>query len=89
MVFAILAVNSLETSLLLDDAVGVIAMTIAFSVVLHGVTAGIPGRRYAELVSVEPVAGIAPWARPTSFARPAGSGGGHVSGPEDGATDGG
>ena len=56
-VFAILAVKSLETSLLLDEAVGVIAMTIAFSVVLHGVTAGIPGRRYAELVRAEPVTG--------------------------------
>jgi NhaP-type Na+/H+ or K+/H+ antiporter len=46
-VFAILAVKSLEGSALLDDAVGVIAMTIAFSVVLHGLTSGIPGRRYA------------------------------------------
>ena len=47
-VFAILAVESLEGSFLLDDAVGVIAMTIAFSVLLHGFTAALPGRHYAE-----------------------------------------
>ena len=46
-VFAILAVKSLEGSLLLDDAVGVIAMTVAFSVLLHGFTSGLPGRHYA------------------------------------------
>ena len=87
-VFAVLAVESLETSLLLDDAVGVIAMTIVFSVVLHGATAGLPGRRYGELVTTDQVAGAAPRARPTSFARPVGSGGGRVSRPEDLATDG-
>ncbi len=46
-VFATLTVESLGSSLLVDEAVGVIAMTVAFSVVLHGATAGLAGRRYA------------------------------------------
>jgi sodium/hydrogen antiporter len=68
-VFAILAVDELATSVLLDDAVGVIAMTIAFSVVLHGVTASRPGRRYERLGRPDPEVVAAPRARPTSFAR--------------------
>lgn len=67
-VFAILAVESLEESYLLDDAVGVIAMTIAFSVVLHGFTSGLPGRHYGgqghqNAADAVPVLR----ARPTSF----------------------
>lgn len=66
-VFAILAVESLEGSVLLDDAVGVIAMTIAFSVLLHGFTSGLPGRHYADQGPQDE--GTVPTlrARPTSF----------------------
>jgi NhaP-type Na+/H+ or K+/H+ antiporter len=74
-VFAVLAVESLETSILLDDAVGVVAMTIAFSVVLHGVTAGIGGSRYSESDEADAAGIEMPPARPTSFARPAGGAG--------------
>jgi NhaP-type Na+/H+ or K+/H+ antiporter len=70
-VFAVLAVESLETSVLLDDAVGVVAMTIAFSVVLHGATAAFGGRHYVRPDGPEPDTVGAPRARPTSFARPA------------------
>ena len=67
-VFAILAVESLETSILLDDAVGVVAMTIAFSVVLHGVTAGLGGSRYTETDEADAPIVEMPRARPTGFA---------------------
>jgi NhaP-type Na+/H+ or K+/H+ antiporter len=70
-VFAVLAVESLETSVLLDDAVGVVAMTIAFSVVLHGVTAGLGGSRYTGADEADAAGIEMPRARPTSFARPA------------------
>ncbi|MGE5211962.1 MAG: cation:proton antiporter, partial [Acidobacteriota bacterium] len=74
-VFAILAIESLASSTLIDDAVGVVAMTIAFSVVLHGATAALGGRHYAQSDVSPPHAGDdagvqMPPARPTSFARP-------------------
>ncbi|HMR95906.1 MAG TPA: cation:proton antiporter [Microthrixaceae bacterium] len=70
-VFAILAIESLETSPLLDDAVGVVAMTIALSVILHGATAALGGRHYAGADQADsPVVEMSP-ARPTSFAHPA------------------
>jgi NhaP-type Na+/H+ or K+/H+ antiporter len=70
-VFAVLAVESLETSVLLDDTVGVVAMTIAFSVVLHGVSAGLGGSRYADTGDADAAIVEMPRARPTSFARSA------------------
>lgn len=70
-VFAILAVKSLEGSLLLDDAVGVIAMTIAFSVLLHGFTSGMPGRHYAQQAQQDEDAVPTLRSRPTSFSQPA------------------
>jgi NhaP-type Na+/H+ or K+/H+ antiporter len=79
-VFAVLAIESLETSLLLDDAVGVVAMTIAFSVLLHGATAAFGGRYYVRPDGPEPDTFEAPRARPTSFACPAVSTSGHRSG---------
>ena len=46
-VFALLAVEELgETSPLVGDAVGVVALTVASSVILHGITSGRPGRRF-------------------------------------------
>ena len=81
-VFAILAVESLETSILLDDAVGVVAMTIAFSVVLHGVTAGLGGSRYTETDEADAPIVEMPRARPTGFARPAGVDVGRVQIPD-------
>jgi NhaP-type Na+/H+ or K+/H+ antiporter len=80
-VFAVLAVESLATSVLLDDAVGVVAMTIAFSVVLHGVTAGLGGSRYSESDAGDAGRMEMPPARPTSFARPA-AGAGQRSRPD-------
>jgi NhaP-type Na+/H+ or K+/H+ antiporter len=74
-VFAILAVESLEESALLDDAVGIIAMTIAFSVLLHGFTASIPGKYYTAQDQPDhqdqPNSVPALRARPTSFSKPA------------------
>jgi sodium/hydrogen antiporter len=70
-VFAVLAIESLETSVLLDDAVGVVAMTIAFSVLLHGVTAALGGRHYTRSDETGATSVEMPRARPTSFARPA------------------
>jgi hypothetical protein len=70
-VFAVLAIESLETSVLLDDAVGVVAITVAFSVVLHGVTAGLGGSRYTGADETAAASIEMPRARPTSFARPA------------------
>jgi NhaP-type Na+/H+ or K+/H+ antiporter len=70
-VFAVLAIESLETSVLLDQAVGVVAMTIAFSVVLHGVTARLGGSRFAGADETATGRIDMPRARPTSFARPA------------------
>ena len=74
-VFAILAVESLETSTLLDDAVGVVAMTIAFSVVLHGLTAALGGRHYNQPDITAPDGGEPatlemPRPRPTNFSAP-------------------
>ena len=68
-VFGILAVESLEGSLLLDEAVGVIAMTIAFSVLLHGFTASLPGRHYAGQDPQDQDAVPTLRSRPTSFTR--------------------
>jgi sodium/hydrogen antiporter len=68
-VFAILAIESLEGAILLDEAVGVVAMTIVFSVVLHGVTAVRPGRRYGRLAGTDEPSGPAPRARTTNFDR--------------------
>ena len=65
-VLAIHAVESLEGALLLDEAVGVVAMTVTFSVVLHGVTAVRPGRRYARVATAGP-SGSVRRARTTSF----------------------
>jgi NhaP-type Na+/H+ or K+/H+ antiporter len=70
-VFAVLAFESLETSPLLDDAVGVVAMTIAFSVLLHGVTAALGGGHYLPTAEPETSPVEMPRARPTSFARAA------------------
>lgn len=73
-VFAILAVENLEGSLLLDDAVGVITMTIAFSVLLHGLTSGLPGRHYAQQDHHDPDPVPTLRARPTSFTSTEGRG---------------
>jgi NhaP-type Na+/H+ or K+/H+ antiporter len=86
-VFAILAVESLETSILLDDAVGVVAMTIAFSVVLHGVTAGLGGSRYTETDEADAPIVEMPRARPTGFARSAVGDVDHASIVRNGADD--
>jgi sodium/hydrogen antiporter len=69
-VFAILAVETLQGAPLLDEAVGVVAMTVAFSVILHGVTAVRPGRRYAlDGSTTEPPSAPIPRARTTHFGR--------------------
>jgi sodium/hydrogen antiporter len=86
-VFAILAIESLETSYLLDEAVGVIAMTVVFSVVLHGATAGLPGRHYATIGSAASPPGPAPRARPISLGQSTGSGVGPQSRRRDPAPD--
>lgn len=70
-VFAILAIESLETSPLLDDAVGVVAMTIALSVILHGATAGLGGRHYDGAAQTVPPTVEMPPARRTIFGRSA------------------
>lgn len=62
-VFAVLAVEELgEGSALTDRAIGAIVLTILGSVVLHGVTAGPGGRRYAQHEG-RVGAGVAPRAR--------------------------
>ena len=70
-VFAILAIETFEGSTLADQAVGVVAFTVALSVLLHGLTSITPGRRYAESAATVGV-GIdehphEPKPRPTSF----------------------
>lgn len=66
-VFALLAVETLATSPLLDDAVGVLAMTIGLSVILHGATAGLGGRRYAGAGRSDSRKVASPPPRPTAF----------------------
>jgi NhaP-type Na+/H+ or K+/H+ antiporter len=66
-VFAILAVEGLGTAVLLDDAVAVVAMTIALSVVLHGATAALGGRHYAEADRTGASSVDMPPVRPSSF----------------------
>jgi sodium/hydrogen antiporter len=68
-VFAILAIESLEGALLLEEAVGVVAMTVALSVVLHGVTAVYPGRWYGQLAGRNDASGPVLRARASSFGR--------------------
>lgn len=48
-VFALLAVEELGETPLVDFAVGAVALTVVLSVVLHGVSAGPLARRYARL----------------------------------------
>ncbi|MEU4292590.1 cation:proton antiporter [Kribbella sp. NPDC026596] len=61
-VFALLAVEELGTTPLVERAVAVVALTVLLSVVLHGVTAGPLGGRYVHLEQ----AGEAPGAGPRS-----------------------
>jgi NhaP-type Na+/H+ or K+/H+ antiporter len=66
-VFAILAYEGLDGSSLVPDVIGTLAFTIGLSVLLHGITGGLPGRHYAGIESVESDATTGPRARPTSF----------------------
>jgi NhaP-type Na+/H+ or K+/H+ antiporter len=61
-VFALLAVEELGTSsTVVNEAVATVALTVLFSVVLHGITAGPGGRQYVRREQAE--AGEAPRAR--------------------------
>lgn len=67
-VFALLALEQLgESSPVVDQAVGAVALTVMASIVLHGITAGPGGRRYArrERAATEPLP-----ARPRGFLDP-------------------
>ena len=67
-VFALLALEELgPTSPLVGDAVGVVALTVASSVILHGITAGRPGRRYLQRDEASTGSAVSPRARPTGF----------------------
>jgi NhaP-type Na+/H+ or K+/H+ antiporter len=45
-VFALLAIEELGESPIVDEAIAVVALTVLLSVVLHGVSAGPLGSRY-------------------------------------------
>jgi len=66
-VFALLALEELGTSSgIVRLAVAVVALTVLFSVVLHGITAGPAGRRFIQVDTVETGESAAPRARPSS-----------------------
>jgi NhaP-type Na+/H+ or K+/H+ antiporter len=48
-VFALLAIEQLGESALVEQAVAAVSLTVVLSVLLHGVTAGPLGRRYVRL----------------------------------------
>jgi NhaP-type Na+/H+ or K+/H+ antiporter len=61
-VFALLAVEELgPSSTVVNEAVATVALTVLFSVVLHGITAGPGGRQYVRREQAE--TGEAPRAR--------------------------
>jgi NhaP-type Na+/H+ or K+/H+ antiporter len=68
-VFALLAIEELGDT---DDtarlAVAAVAMTVAASVLLHGLTAGPGGRRYVQLEHPDPATG--PQSRPVALTKP-------------------
>ena len=67
-VFAVLAIEELgETDEATQLAVAAIALTVAMSVLLHGLSAGPGGRRYVQSEHIEPTTGIRP--RPTGLSR--------------------
>ena len=58
-VFALLAIEELgETDEATELAVAAIALTVALSVLLHGLTAGPGGRRYVQSEHIEPTTGL-------------------------------
>jgi sodium/hydrogen antiporter len=70
-VFALLAIEELGTSSdMAVQAVAVVALTILFSVALHGITAGPAGRRFIQTEPVETRESGAPRARPSSVIPP-------------------
>jgi sodium/hydrogen antiporter len=70
-VFALLALEELGTSSdIVRRAVAVVALTVLFSVVLHGVTAGPAGRRFIQGDKVETAESAVPRARPSSVIPP-------------------
>jgi hypothetical protein len=78
----ILAIDELEGSFLVEDAVGVVAAAIALSVLLRGVTAGGAGRRRMQREDAGPVAADeARWAQPSGLARAASGSEGGARGP--------
>jgi NhaP-type Na+/H+ or K+/H+ antiporter len=62
-VFALLALEELGESHVVARAVGVVALTVLLSVVLHGVSAGPLGSRYVRLESDEADPGDRPRSR--------------------------
>jgi NhaP-type Na+/H+ or K+/H+ antiporter len=70
-VFALLALEELGTSSdIVRQAVAVVALTVLFSVVLHGITAGPAGRRFIQRDKVDTGESSAPRARPSSLIPP-------------------
>jgi NhaP-type Na+/H+ or K+/H+ antiporter len=65
-VFSLLALEELGLGEETKTAVGAVALTVALSVLLHGVTAGPGGRAYVRRESAEQ--GASPRARPSAFA---------------------
>ena len=49
LVFALLAIEELGETELVDRAVAAVSLTVLMSVVLHGISAGLLGRRYVNL----------------------------------------
>jgi NhaP-type Na+/H+ or K+/H+ antiporter len=67
-VFSLLALEELGLGNESKTAVGTVALTVALSVLLHGVTAGPGGRAYVRRESGEQ--GASPRARPSAFTPP-------------------
>jgi NhaP-type Na+/H+ or K+/H+ antiporter len=67
-VFAVLAIEELgETDAATELAVAAIPLTVAMSVLLHGLSAGPGGRRYVQIEHTEPTTGLRP--RPEGLSR--------------------